>query len=115
MVRSFKRCLLRGEEKPKADSVGKKGEAFMKTIGAVPILIDSRKLRRIRIVCRCGTDWVESIPAEVHDSWLVMALFCPSCGAEFHLQNKQLERVEERSGTLPNSSSWRVPGSGGNA
>lgn len=84
-------------------------------MGAITVLIDSRKLRRIKITCRCGEAWTEQVPSEVHDSWLVMGFWCPSCGTEYHLQNKKLERAASRSETKPSPESWQVPGNGGNA
>jgi hypothetical protein len=87
----------------------------MKAIGMLPILIDRSKMRRIKITCRCSRHWIEDVPSEVHDSWLVMAFFCPSCGSEYHLQNKKLERAEQRSSKMPRTE-WPVPdGPGGNA
>jgi hypothetical protein len=67
----------------------------MTDFGFLPILIDRRNLQHIRIHCRCGHDWVEEIPGEVHNSSLTMALFCPKCEAAFTLCNKRLTRRED--------------------
>jgi predicted RNA-binding Zn-ribbon protein involved in translation (DUF1610 family) len=84
-------------------------------IGSVTVCVDPSKMRTVKLTCRCKQEWTEKVPAEIHDSWLCIAFFCPACGQEYILENKQLRRGPGGSdpSKLPNTYPYNGPG--GNA
>jgi predicted RNA-binding Zn-ribbon protein involved in translation (DUF1610 family) len=64
-------------------------------ITVLRVLCDTRKLRRIAIVCRCAHRWLEIVPGELHDSKLIAEFDCPKCGQVYQLRDKTLQRVKE--------------------
>lgn len=66
-----------------------------KPITLLTVLCDPKHIQRIRVKCRCEVAWTELVPAEVHDSSLIVQFECPQCHTLYHLQNKQLTRVRE--------------------
>ncbi len=60
-------------------------------IQVIRVAIAAEHVRRVKITCRCGRAWVETIPEELHDAkWMAAEFECQSCARVFRLQDKQL-------------------------
>jgi hypothetical protein len=58
------------------------------------ILCDARRMQTIQLRCRCGRQWTERVPQEVHDSKLVVQFEC-TCGRMHLLRNHHLTSLSK--------------------
>jgi hypothetical protein len=61
----------------------------MTPINMITVICDASTMQTIRIACRCGRQWIERIPQELHDSELIAQFDC-TCGRVHLLRNHQL-------------------------
>lgn len=66
-------------------------------INVLRIYTDPNRSQKIAIKCRCGNRWIEPIPAELHESSMIVRFTCVKCNTQYDLQNKVLTRVKEDS------------------
>jgi predicted RNA-binding Zn-ribbon protein involved in translation (DUF1610 family) len=64
-------------------------------INVITVICDSRRMKNIRIACRCGRAWEEKIPQELHDSEMIAKFNCPTCGRVHMLKNHVLKSMSK--------------------
>jgi len=57
----------------------------------IVVICDARNMKTIRIACRCGRQWTERIPQELHDSDMIAQFECTQCGRYHLLKNHVLK------------------------
>jgi len=63
----------------------------MTPTNVITVICDARNMKAIRIACRCGRQWTERIPQELHDSDMIAQFECTQCGRYHLLKNHVLK------------------------
>ena len=56
----------------------------------ITVICDASRMQTIRIKCRCGRQWLERVPQEVHDSTMIAQFDCTACGRVHLLRDHKL-------------------------
>lgn len=64
-----------------------------KGIGETKVIFDGRKLKHIKVTCRCGHSFVEEVPGELLEMRTVVVLECDQCQQHYGLIDGKLARL----------------------